>query len=431
MSSTSIPNGSALSVKRWSEGLYAMAVKQPTQLNSLAGPMPTIDQASGILRKQSTDGMPIVRINDLSSTAGDKVEMDCAQVVKLRAIMGDRNAEGQGASLKFSQQEIRIDMATLPVSAGGKMTQKRFQHDLRVIATAQLKGAIPAFLWQRVLVALAGARGEQNGTDWIVPLSTDADFTNQMINAVQAPTYNRHYVVDGTTLVQGGQQLTSIDSTDIMRLSHLDQVASLWDEIVIKMMPIRIPGDVAAADDPIKGVLLVDPLVWDGIITDTTAGNNIRTWQASAIERAKFGALAAHPLFSPGSILWNGVLVKKMNQGVRFSAGASVKYVAAADRYTATESTATVAAIGAGFQVCRSLFLSAQALGMANGANTDTGVPYSLLENTENFGRNLELAGEIIGGEQKTRFSLPNETGQAEPTDFGVLVIDSITARKV
>src|SRR5437868_7016258 len=125
MGTTSIPNGSALALKRWSQGLYAMAVKQPTQLNSLAGPMPTIDDASGILRKQSTDGMPIVRINDLASSPGDKVEMDCAQVVKLRAIMGDRNAEGQGASLKFSMQEIRIDMATLPVSAGGKMTQKR------------------------------------------------------------------------------------------------------------------------------------------------------------------------------------------------------------------------------------------------------------------------------------------------------------------
>ncbi len=431
MSTTSIPNGSGLAVKKWSAALYAMAVKQPTMLKTLAGPAPTIDGASGVLARQTTPGLPLVRITDLSAGAGDQVRMDCAQVVKLRAIMGDQNAEGRGASLKFSYQDIRIDMATLPVSAGGKMTQQRFQHDLRAVALAQLKGSIPAFLWQRVLCALAGARGEQDGTDWILPLSTDPEFADQMVNALQAPTYNRHYVVDGSGLVQGGQQLGSIDSTDIMRLSHIDSLAALYDEMTIKMMPLNIPGDQAASDDPIKGVLMVDPLVWDGLITDTTVGNNIRQWQAAAVERAQYGKLGAHPLFAPGSLLWNGIIVRKMTQGIRFSAAANVNIVTQANRYSATETTQTVDGIGAGFQVSRSLFLSAQALGMAGGANTTSGVPYSMLENTTNYGRNLELAGEVIGGEQKTRFALPNETGQAEPTDFGVMVIDSITARRV
>jgi hypothetical protein len=36
--------------------------------------------------------------------------------------MGDKNAEGQGAELKYSSVDVNIDMATLPVSAGGKMT---------------------------------------------------------------------------------------------------------------------------------------------------------------------------------------------------------------------------------------------------------------------------------------------------------------------
>jgi hypothetical protein len=138
-----------------------------------------------------------------------------------------------------------------------------------------------------------------------------------------------------------------------------------------------------------------------------------------------------HPLFAGGPLLWNGILVKKMAQGVRFSAGAAVNYVSAANRYTATESQVTVAAIGAGYQISRSLLLSAQALGVAGGANIGSGVPYSMLENRTNFDRNSEMAGEIIGAEQKVRFAVPNETGQAEPTDFGVMVIDSITRRRV
>lgn len=428
---TTVPAGSGLAPKIWSDALYAQAVKAPTPLKTLSGPAPTIDKATGILRRQSQTGMPIVRINDLDKTAGDTVRMDCTQVVKLRAVMGDKNAEGQGASMKFSSQDIRIDMATLPVSVGGKMTQKRLQHDLRTIALAQLAGSVPAFLWQRALTQMAGARGEMDGSDWVLPLSTDPDFVEQMINPVMAPTYNRHYVCDGSDLVQGGQQLSSIDATDLMLLSHIDDLAALFDEITIKMAPIQIPGDPAAGDDPIKGVLMVDPLVWDSILTDKTAGNNFRQWQAAALERAKYGGMSQHPLFAGGPLLWNGILVRKMSQGVRFSAGAAVKYVAAADRYTANETTVNVAAIGAGFQISRSLLLSAQALGVAGGANTGSGQPYTMLENRTNFERNAEMAGEVIGAEQKVRFAVPNETGQAEPTDFGVMVIDSITKRRV
>lgn len=428
---TTVPAGSGLAPKIWSDTLYAQAVKAPTPLKTLSGPAPTIDKATGILRRQSATGMPIVRINDLDKTAGDTVRMDCTQVVKLRAVMGDQNAEGKGASMKFSQQDIRIDMATLPVSVGGKMTQKRLQHDLRTIALAQLAGSIPAFLWQRALTQMAGARGEMDGSDWVLPLTTDPDFAEQMVNPVMAPTYNRHYVCDGSDLVQGGQQLGSIDATDLMLLSHIDALAALFDEITIKMTPIQIPGDPAAGEDPIKGVLMVDPLVWDSLLTDKTTGNNFRQWQAAALERAKYGDMVRHPLFAGGPLLWNGILVKKMSQGVRFSAGAGVKYVAAADRYTATESTQAVAAIGAGYQISRSLLLSAQALGVAGGANTGSGQPYSMLENRTNFERNSEMAGEVIGAEQKVRFSVPNETGQAEPTDFGVMVIDSITKRRV
>jgi hypothetical protein len=53
-------------------------------------------------------------------------------------------------------------------------------------------------------------------------------------------------------------------------------------------------------------------------------------------------------------------------------------------------------------------------------------VPYSMLENPANFGRNLEMAGEIMGAEAKIRFALPDGQGNTEPTDIGVMAIDSI-----
>jgi hypothetical protein len=432
MSQTTVAASSGLAPKKWSEALYAMAGKQPTPVNALSGPAPTVEKAGAVLRRQSTTDMPIVRVNDLAQSAGDNVRVDCAHIVKLRATMGDRNAEGKGAPLSFTYQDIKIDMATLPVSAGGKMTQKRFQHDLRTVALNQLKGSIPNFLWQRILTQLAGARGNQDGVDWVLPLDTDPEFAEMLVNfnpntgKPYAPTYNRHFVVDGATLVNGGQQLASVDSTDGITLDTIDYLSSMLGEQTIRMQPVKIPGDPAAGDDPIKGVLLVDNLAWNNLLKDKTTGNNIRQWQANAMERARYGNLQLHPLFAASPFLWNGVLVRKMGDfAVRFAGGSSVNYVSAANRYSATETTVTLPVLS-GFQVSRSLFLGAQALAQCAGANTTSGVPYSLLENQTNFKRNSEMAGEIIGAEQKIRFSLPDGNGNFEPTDIGVLVIDSV-----
>lgn len=431
MSTTTVPRGSALANKQFSQALSAMAVKQPTPLSALTGPMPTHDAAMRKLKQQSTTEMPVVRVDDLSKGPGDIVQVDCAHVVKLRPVMGDTNAEGKGAQLKYSTKDIVLDMATLPVSAGGKMTQQRTPHRMRLNALAQLKRAIPAFRWQRCLTLLAGTRGKQNSNDWVLPLATDPEFADMMVNAVRAPSYNRHWVVDGSTLAQGGAKLATIATTDGMKLSHLDEFSAIWDELSVKMAPIMIPGDPAAGDDPIKGILFVDPLVWDSIETDTTATGNLRKYKADAMERAKYGSLSRHPLFSGSPILWNGVLIRKMQYGVRLDASDVVKHVTAGNRLTGTETDVTVASgLSTTHQVARSIFMGAQALAMVSGANQSSEETYSLLENRTNFERNLELAGEIMGTEDKLRWALPNADGDLEVTDFGVAVIDSVVRKR-
>lgn len=431
MSETSIPSGSTLAQKQYSKALSAMAVRQPTPLRSLTGPMPSEDQAMRKLRQQSTIEMPVVRVDELSKGPGDTVQVDCAHVVKLRPIMGDRNAEGLGAALKYSSQDIKIDMSTLPVSAGGKMTQQRTSHSMRTNALMQLKGGMPRFRWQRALVQLAGARGVQDGSDWIVPLATDPEFAEILINTLRAPTYNRHWVVSGATIVQGGANLATVATTDTLRLSHLDEFAAVWSEMSTRMSPISIPGDPAAGDDPIKGILLVDELGWNDILTDTTANNNLRQFETNATKRANYGELAKHPLFSGEPVMWRNILVRKMGNAIRFNAGNLVPIITQANRLTATESNVTVAAaLSTTHQVSRSIFLGAQALAAASGANQTSEETYSLLEHRTNFERNLEFAGEIIGSEQKLRWNLPNEAGDLEPTDFGAAVLDYVVRKR-
>ncbi len=431
MSGTSVPRGNGLANKQFSTALSAMAVRAPTPLASLTGPMPSHDDAMRKLKQQTTNDMPVVRVDELSKGPGDVVQVDCAHVVKLRPIMGDTNAEGMGASLKYSSKDVTLDMATLPVSAGGKMTQQRTPHSMRLNALAQLKRAIPAFRWQRSLAFLAGTRGKQDGTDWVLPLATDPEFADMMVNAIKAPTYNRHWVVNGTTLTQGGAQLASVATTDVMKLSHVDEFAAIWEEMGVKMAPLMIPGDPAAGDDPIKGVLLVDPLVWDQLMTETTTTYNLRHFETNAMQRAKYGDLQKHPLFAGTPIMWNGVLVRKMQFAIRHDSADLVAHVTAANRLTATETNVTVAAgLSTTHQVARSVFLGAQALALVSGANKQSEETYSLLETRTNFERNLELAGEIMGTEDKLRWSLPNADGDLEPTDFGVAVIDCVVKKR-
>jgi hypothetical protein len=431
MSTTSVPRGNSLANKQFSKALSAMAVRAPTPINALTGPMPTHDGAMRKLKQQTTNDMPIVRVDDLAKGPGDIVQVDCAHVVKLRAVMGDRNAEGMGAPLKYSSKDCILDMATIPVSAGGKMTQQRTANSMRLNALAQLKRGIPAFRWQRILTLLAGARGKQDGTDWVLPLATDPEFAEMLVNPIKAPTFNRHFVVNGTTLTQGGQQLASIATTDRLLLSHIDEMSALWEEMSIKMAPIQIPGDPAAGDDPIKGVLMVDPLVWDTLVTDTTAGNNIRTFETNAMKRADYGDLRKHPLFAGSPILWNGILMRKMQFAIRQDASDSVPIVTSANRLTALESNVTVSAgLSTTHQMARSVFLGAQAIAMISGANQSSEETYSLLEARTNFDRNLELAGEIMGTEEKLRWALPNSSGELEVTDFGVMVVDSVVRRR-
>lgn len=428
---TTISTTSGLAPKKWSEALFTQAGRQRTMTNALSGSAPDMTKAGKVLRRQSVTDMPFIRITDLDKGAGDTVRVDLAHIIKLRAIMGDANAEGLGAKLDFSYKDIRIDMATIPVSAGGKMTQKRFQNDLRLIALQQLKGGIPLFDWQRNLVAAGGARGIQDDVSWILPLDTDPDFAAQMVNAPRAPTYNRHFVVNGTTLTQGGQQLASVASTDVFKLSHADDISEIIQEGTMRLLPVMIPGDQAANDDPIKAVMLHDSLSWSRLIRETTTGNNLRHWQADAMKRAEYGNLRAHPLFAPGAFIWNNVLHRRMGDfGIRFLAGTVTKHISAANRYTGTETNVTVnSGLGASYQVARSLVLGAQAVAMCNGINAESGVPYSMLENQTNYGRNHEMAGEIIGASDKLTFALPDGQGNLEPTDIGIIVVDSVVPK--
>jgi N4-gp56 family major capsid protein len=429
MAQTNVASGSNLALTQYSVALTAQLLRAPGNLNALTGPAPKQSDAERTIKLQTDPGMPFVRIADLGELKGDKVTVDAFDVVGGKPIMGDRNAEGQGKKLSSSSFEVKIDLATHNVDAGGKMSRQRTRHDLRRIAKANVAAYFPRFVWQRALVHLAGARGSQSGASWDVPLSTDADFADIMVNTVKAPTYNRHLVVNAGDLTRGGLQAASLATTDVWKLSVLDNLAFFLDSQETRLQPPRFAGDEQAYDTPLKGVLMLPPGSYNSLITDISSStSNLRAYQAAAQERAKYAK--NHPIFMGEAGIWRGILVKKIDYSILFNASDTFKYITVANRLTETETDGTMSAALSTTHVCeRALLLGAQALARAEGAS-NSGVQASIIENTYNAGRNYEYLGEFMGGEAKFRFQMPNTNGDKEYTDHGVYVIDAAAVKR-
>lgn len=431
MAETSIPAGSQQAAMVYGAALFAQTQKKAGTFRNMVGPKPSMSEVEGkVGKQQSSPGMPIVEIMDLTKTAGDKVRMDCIDVLTGKPIMGDRNAEGLGAAMSFSSMDVSVDQWTFPVNAGGRMSQQRTPHDLRKLARAQAVGLAARYFEQRNLVHLAGARGQATGNDWVIPLqfasgaSTggDPDFNDIMVNSVKAPTYNRHYVVNGTGLTQGGQQLASIASTDDLTLAHIDQLRNIIDNLDLTLQPVQIADDPAAGDDPMW-CMLVPPNVYSQLLQDGMTSGGIRAFQQNAINRAAYGS--KHPLFRGEVGMWNGILVKKMQRVVRFLPSDYTNIITSANAATATESAQQVnSGLTAGYGVERCILMGAQALAVAYGKDAKSGTHYSWAEKMHNFEREPEFAVFGVEGSAKVRFNVPDATGSKIPTDHGVIVVD-------
>lgn len=425
--STNIAKGSNQAAVIYGAALFAQMQKKAGTFRNMVGGKPSMAEVEGKIGKlQSDPGMPIVEITDLSKTAGETVKMDCVDIVTAKPIMGDRNAEGRGSPLTFSSMDCDIDQWTFPVSAGGRMSQQRTVHNLRRLARATAVGLAARYFEQRTLVHLAGSRGQVASADWVIPLkyasgsttAADADYSDIMVNPVLAPTYNRHYVVNGSVLTQGGAQLASIASTDDLELGHIDQLRNIIDNLDLSLQPIRIPDDPAAGDEPLW-VMLVPPNVYSQLLV----AGSVRSFQQNAINRAAYGS--KHPLFRGEVGLWNGILVKKISRAIRWLPSDYTNIITSANELTATETTQQInSSLTSGYAVERCLLLGAQALANAYGKDTTSGSPYSWAEKLHNFDREPEFAVFGQEGATKVRFNVPNSSGQKVPTDHGVIAVD-------
>ena len=159
MSQTTVRNGDSVAIKQYSVALFVQTQKTPSAMKNLTGPAPSQSDTEKKLKLQTSPDMPIVRVQDLARTAGDTVSVDCVNITSGKPIMGDRDAEGKGEKLSFSSMDVKIDLATKPIDAGGKMSQQRTRHQLRGLALAN---AAVGWICSR---ANSSVRGPASGAD--------------------------------------------------------------------------------------------------------------------------------------------------------------------------------------------------------------------------------------------------------------------------
>lgn len=405
--STNIPVGSALARKIYSVGLFTRVQHSPGFMNLISGEMPKEGSFAAKTKGQTSPDYPIVKAGDLAKGAGDTVSIDLFNILQGKPVMGDKRIEGRMMQLTYSSMDVRIDQVRGGADSGGRMTQKRTVHNLRNISMAGLQAWMQRLEDQTALVHLAGARGSQQTSDWVVPLQSDGDFSEIMVNTVKAPTKNRYFAANDATTP------ADIGTNDALTLQDIDRIVAQLRESPVVMQSVKIKGDDRAWNDPLW-VMFATERQWLYLQSRTSQ----TTWRQAvqyAFER-KSGGLK-HPLFDAyETIMWNGVLIKRMNRyAIRFGAGDNVVIdTGGADGMTYTESTVQTAQ-----PVDRAIIVGAQALAKAYGKSASDYF-YDWSEKEVDHGNSIETVSAAMCGSAKIRFKI-----DGADTDFGVAVVDS------
>lgn len=405
-----------------SAGMFSLAENRLSRLGQLSGPLPKGEgNVAQMIRKQSSSDFPIVKCMDLGRGTGDEVEFHFVQPSKRRPIMGSRMAEGKGKGLAYTKARIRVDQARIPVKLGDTMSNIRSAVDFTKLARPVAQADANAYLDQSILTHLAGARGFHDNIEWRVPTEEDPEFAEMLVNPVQAPTKNRHYMADGTNgvkqfTVNAGEAVLA--TTDDLNMTVVDAIRTLLESLPLPPPAVKIPGDVAAEDEPLR-VLLLSPAQYHAFAQDDA----FRKFQVAALNRA--ANAKRHPLFLGEAALWNGILLLKQPKPVRFYAGDTIRYC---DSYvTQNESTCLVpASFTNTHAVDRAILLGGQSLMQAFAASGLSGMPFFWNEETFDHKDKRELMIGVIQGLQKVRFAVDQGNGTKHWTDIGATAFDTV-----
>lgn len=358
MAQTVIAWGDPKAKKAWSTGLAVDQVKKAYFEKKFVG----TDENSIIQRK-----------TELESDSGDRVSFDLSVQLRGEATEGDARLEGKEENQKYYTDEVIIDQVRHAVSAGGAMTRKRTNLNLRGNARRLLSDYWARFNDEMMFIYLSGARGINK--DFLFSL----DWAGRAGNSLQAP--------DAGHLLYGGAATSkaTLTANDKMTRAVIEKA--------------QVKATMLQAQDPENANMV--PVSIDGeehycIVMNPFQAHDLRTASGSEWLDVQKAAAAAegknNPIFKGGLGMIKNVVLHEHRNAIRFS------------DYGA----------GSNVNAGRALFLGRQAGVVAYG--TSGGMRWDWKEETKDYGNEPTVASGAIFGFKKSRFN---------GRDFGVLSIDT------
>jgi len=344
-----------------------------------------VNKASYFARKMMGMGkesrLPIQRIDDLESDAGDEVTLDLLMPMNMEPVVGDETLDGKEQPLKYYTDKMRIDQVRGGVDLGSRMTRKRTLRNIRTDAKRAMTDWWKRLYDELFFIYLSGSRGTQTG--YIVPANS-AIFG---INGLTAPdSMHQMYGGDATSKA-------SIAADDGFDLRLIDRAVAKAETMggdgsdEISMLKVELDGEE-------RYVALMHTFQYDAMKSNTATGQWLDIQKAAA---AAEGTKA--PLYKNNGGVYADVVLHKHRNVVGFS------------DYGA----------GSNLPARRALFMGAQAAAISYGS-PGTGLRFDWTEESKDHGNSVKIGTNSIFGIKKVTYKSKDNSVQR---DFGVIALDT------
>lgn len=355
-------------VKKWSTALGVAVNKASYFAKKMMG-----------MGKESR--LPIQRLDELESDAGDEVTLDLLMPMNMEPVVGDETLDGKEQPLKYYTDKMRIDQVRGGADLGSRMTRKRTLRNIRTDAKRVMTDWWKRLYDELFFIYLSGTRGTQTGYIW----PANSAFFN--VNALTAP--------DSAHIMYGGDATSkaTIATDDGFDLRLIDKAVAKAETMggdgsdELSMLPCDIDGDE-------RYVCLMHTFQYDAMKSNTNTGQWLDIQKAAA---AAEGTKA--PLYKNNGGIYADVVLHKHRNVIGFSDYGS----------------------GVNLPARRALFLGAQAAVIANGS-PGTGLRFDWTEESKDHGNAVKIGTNSIFGVKKTTYKSKDST---VTRDFGVMALDT------
>lgn len=358
MSQTSIPFGDPKAQKKWSGALFVQTMQKSYFDKKFIG---------------ESDDFAIQKLTDLESGAGDEISFDLSVQLRAKPTYGDKRLEGKEENLKFFTDKVKIDQMRHAVSAGGTMTRKRTNHNMRTTAKSRLSDYWAKFIDEMIFIYLSGSRGIN--ADFI----EDRTWAGHAENPIQAPDDN-HIIYGGAATSKQTIDATCIMDRGVIERAEVQaRMMSAKDPKSANMMPIMVNGEP-------HYVCVMSPFQEHQLRNKDEKGW-LEIFKALANAEGRNS-----PLFKGGLGMIGNTVLHSHTSAIRF------------DDYGSNGN----------LEAGRALFLGRQAGVVAFGSSG--GFRFSWKESEADYENEAKVAAGVIAGVKKTRFG---------DQDFGVISVDT------